>query len=182
MRAITIWQPWAWAIAEGYKPVENRTWRPPFQQGEYVAIHAGKHKPHEDDIAFVENVVGERLNRLDMVFGAIVAVAVYRGYIGVGGEHGWTWNVDEHFESRSVRFRQDGQHQPMSAAMHDWFGGPVGWCFSDIIKLDPIPCRGSQGPWSVKMPAAQKLADQLRSHNIAIMLPVEPPRNLKSGE
>jgi hypothetical protein len=40
MRALSILQPWAWLICEGYKPIENRSWyssyRGPF------AIHAGK--------------------------------------------------------------------------------------------------------------------------------------------
>ncbi|XTZ13882.1 hypothetical protein ACQSSU_20510 [Micromonospora echinospora] len=39
MRAITIQQPWAWAIAEGYKLVENRGQNARYR-GE-VAIHAG---------------------------------------------------------------------------------------------------------------------------------------------
>lgn len=39
-RAVTIHGPWAWAVAHGYKRVENRVWETPFR-GELV-IHAGK--------------------------------------------------------------------------------------------------------------------------------------------
>jgi hypothetical protein len=43
MKAITVQQPWAWAIVSGTKNVENRTnfgtWRP--AQGTTIAIHAG---------------------------------------------------------------------------------------------------------------------------------------------
>lgn len=40
--ALTVWQPWAWALFHG-KPVENRTWHPPKRLlGQVVAIHAGK--------------------------------------------------------------------------------------------------------------------------------------------
>lgn len=40
MRALTIRQPWAWAIAAGHKPIENRSWTTD-HRGE-VAIHAGR--------------------------------------------------------------------------------------------------------------------------------------------
>ena len=38
-RAVTIHGPWVWAIANGYKRVENRIWETP-HRGELV-IHAG---------------------------------------------------------------------------------------------------------------------------------------------
>lgn len=40
MKAITIQQPWAWAIAAGHKLVENRTW--PTNYRGPLAIHASK--------------------------------------------------------------------------------------------------------------------------------------------
>ena len=39
MKALTIHQPWAWAIVAGLKAVENRTWRTPYRGP--LAIHAG---------------------------------------------------------------------------------------------------------------------------------------------
>ena len=40
MKALSIQQPWAWAIATGKKDVENRTW--PTKRRGWVLIHAGK--------------------------------------------------------------------------------------------------------------------------------------------
>jgi hypothetical protein len=41
-RALTVRQPWAWAIAAGLKALENRSWRPPAELlGQRIAIHAG---------------------------------------------------------------------------------------------------------------------------------------------
>jgi len=40
MKALSIQQPWAWLIANGYKYIENRTWSTNFR-GEFL-IHAGK--------------------------------------------------------------------------------------------------------------------------------------------
>jgi hypothetical protein len=40
MKAISIKQPWAWLIVNGYKDIENRTWRTK-HRGE-IMIHTGK--------------------------------------------------------------------------------------------------------------------------------------------
>ena len=40
MKALSIRQPWAWLIVNGYKPVENRTWKTNYR-GELM-IHAAK--------------------------------------------------------------------------------------------------------------------------------------------
>lgn len=40
MKALSVRQPWAWAIAKGYKPVENRTWSTQYRGP--LAIHAGQ--------------------------------------------------------------------------------------------------------------------------------------------
>lgn len=41
MRALTVRQPWAWAIAAGYKTIENRTTNWSYRGP--LAIHAGSH-------------------------------------------------------------------------------------------------------------------------------------------
>ena len=40
MKAISIRQPWAWLIVQGYKDVENRTWSTKYRGP--ILIHAGK--------------------------------------------------------------------------------------------------------------------------------------------
>lgn len=40
MKTLTIRQPWAWAVAKGYKTIENRGWATP-HRGE-TAIHSAK--------------------------------------------------------------------------------------------------------------------------------------------
>ena len=46
MKALTVHQPWAWAIAEGYKDIENRTW--PTKYRGKLLIHAGNSKKSID--------------------------------------------------------------------------------------------------------------------------------------
>ena len=40
MKALSIWQPWAWLILHGGKDIENRSW--PTQQRGIIAVHTGK--------------------------------------------------------------------------------------------------------------------------------------------
>lgn len=53
MKALSIRQPWAWAIASGIKPVENRTWATQFR-GDFL-IHAGK-KIDPEGIQFIKSL------------------------------------------------------------------------------------------------------------------------------
>ena len=46
MRALSVRQPWAWLIVNGYKDVENRTWPTKFRGRVYV--HAGMRVVPED--------------------------------------------------------------------------------------------------------------------------------------
>lgn len=51
MRAITVHQPWAWLIANGWKSIETRGWAPPKALiGERIAIHAGLRRPTAEEV------------------------------------------------------------------------------------------------------------------------------------
>lgn len=42
LQAVTVWQPWSWAILEAGKPAENRSWALPQRLwGKWVGLHAG---------------------------------------------------------------------------------------------------------------------------------------------
>lgn len=70
MKALTIRQPWAGAIAHQTKRVENRTWKlPPKHEGARILIHAGAQRDKQ------AQVYGEHLD----VYSAIVAVATITG-------------------------------------------------------------------------------------------------------
>jgi len=70
MKALTIRQPWAGAIAHQTKRVENRTWKLPAKhEGARILIHAGAQPDRH------AQMYGEHLN----VYSAIVAVATITG-------------------------------------------------------------------------------------------------------
>ena len=114
MKAITIWQPWAWAIAHAGKDVENRTWMPPKSSiGEQIAIHAGK-RFDDDAVEFIQSIVpGGFYDDVpecaeDCITGAIIAIVTLAG----------------------VRPWGEGP-----ARFSRWYGGPIGWLLSDKIVL-----------------------------------------------
>jgi hypothetical protein len=147
MYALTLHQPWAWAIAHGGKRIENRTWTPPkWIIGQRIAIHAGKtlDKEAAEDLlywrgggtcfgrhgpAVLEDPPGQ------YTLGAFVAVATVKGYVTTIGE----------------------QH-PQAG----WFCGPRGWVLDDVVALgEPVPCRGRQKLWVVPGPELEQIEKQL---------------------
>ncbi|MGV9536576.1 ASCH domain-containing protein [Streptosporangium sandarakinum] len=70
MRAITVKQPWAWAITHGGKDIENRTWNT-LHRGP-LAIHAGARWDGEDAVARVFELTGAYV--LKTTTSAVVAV------------------------------------------------------------------------------------------------------------
>ncbi|GAP46928.1 ASCH domain-containing protein [Streptomyces azureus] len=70
MKALTIRQPWAGAIAHQSKRVENRSWKLPAKhEGAHILIHAGA-QPDRD-----AQVYGDHLD----VYSAVVAIATITG-------------------------------------------------------------------------------------------------------
>jgi hypothetical protein len=54
MKALSVRQPWAWLIVNGYKDIENRDW--PTKLRGRVWIHTGVHRVTKDEYEeFVEN-------------------------------------------------------------------------------------------------------------------------------
>ena len=96
MRALTIRQPWAWAIANGFKDIENRSWRPRLDPGDVLAIHAAAAAPAWDDVQRVTDLVGRRA-RVPEEFdcGCVVATARFVRAVEAsrskwfGGPVGW---------------------------------------------------------------------------------------------
>jgi hypothetical protein len=58
MKALTVQQPWAWAIAMGFKDVENRSWGTDYRGP--LAIHAGQRWASEGDRSICRQVLEEK--------------------------------------------------------------------------------------------------------------------------
>ena len=135
MKALTIKQPWAWAITDSTKRVENRTWKPPYGTvGQRIAIHTSATISQADMILCRQISPVPLPDTSDLLAGYIVATTILRAYIVVDGSGG----VIE-----QTRYAEN--YNPHA---DPWFFGPVGWLLEDVIKLpNPIPCRGKLKLW-----------------------------------
>lgn len=143
MRAITVHNPWAWAICHAGKDIENRVWWRSSLLGEQLAIHAGMRldKPGLDYLA---RLGVEAPTRFDN--GAIVGLAT----------------ISEAHHSSACRRQYDSQWYPCSR----WAMGPNmhHWHLTDVRVLPvPVPCRGAQQIWTVPEDKAAQVLGQLVS-------------------
>ncbi|GAB3429911.1 ASCH domain-containing protein [Actinophytocola sediminis] len=145
MKALTIRQPMAWAIATGYKAEENRTWATSHRG--LLAIHAGKWDPayaravrevlvDKGVLASMDAQVTERRDLL--VTGAVVAVVNLAGICSIG----------DSARCRCGAFAAIGQHH---------------WRLRDVEPLaDPVPAKGRLQLWDIDLPGYE-LADRERA-------------------
>lgn len=119
MKALSIRQPWAWAILLAGKDVENRSWATKFRGR--VLIHAALHlrtREFEEDCSLIRRISGESvLSHYYMRFGGIV------GSVEI---------VDCVVTSASP-----------------WFFGPWGFVLRDPRPLPFVPLRGQLGFFDV---------------------------------
>jgi ASCH domain len=138
MEALTVWQPWAWAIGAGLKLVENRDWTPPWRRlkpGDDLVIHAASRAPSREDM-YALRVAARAAGHRDLpdmsanVFsvqhgqGRVVAVATFEGIA----------------HSR----------EEVPEAQRAWWVGSKGWLLSNMrqLNLGTSPAvRGQQGLW-----------------------------------
>ncbi len=146
MRALTLWQPWAWAMSIGLKRIENRSWEPPaWLLGEHFALHASM----KWDRASHETLEGALIpraqepdvpDRLELVYGAVVA----------------TCRLSLVVTSADAAEKHAGFDQ------RRWFMGPYGWVVGDVRQLAaPVSCRGYQGLWNLPPDVLEKVQAQL---------------------
>jgi len=122
MKAITVKQPWAWAIAHGDKDIENRGNNLRcVPLGRIIAIHAGKGKDAEGFVSLCKTMA--ETGNLE----SVPAVEFTTGVIGLARFGG---NVVEHDSP--------------------YFTGPIGWVLDERNPLTkPLPINGKQGPWEL---------------------------------
>ena len=169
MKVLSLWQPWASAVAVGAKRVETRSWRTTYRG--LIAIHAAKRRVIGELIYFrscwnwcgalaslgVTMGNGPTLDHL-LPFGAVVAVA---DLVDCLPTDSFTVGLLD---------RKHGQepYQWTERQMGDFSPGRYGWVFENIRALaKPLPMCGHQGLWT---PTSNEVA------GIQKRLSGEPPR------
>lgn len=132
MKAISLWQPWASAVALGEKRIETRSWETSHRGP--IAIHAGKRSV--DSVMYSEPFqllfrVFHGIVAADLPLGAIVATATLVDCVP------------------TVELRLEPQYSDLltntERMLGDYGLGRFGWILKDIRALEtPIPFRGRQ--------------------------------------
>jgi hypothetical protein len=143
MKAITVQQPWAWAIIHGGKDIENRsrigTWRP--ARGQRVAIHASQ---RWSDTGAHSGLIWEALAEIGWTAGPRALKDDPRGLLTFGAIIG----------TATVA----GVHSARSCCRPWGEAGVTHLVLADPVPVEPIPCRGALGLWTVPDDIAARLA------------------------
>jgi activating signal cointegrator 1 len=155
MKAISLWQPWASAIAFGSKRVETRSWSTSYRGP--LAIHAAKRVNKGELLAYASDpqwcgALGRSRNAppiwKTIPFGAIVAVANL-----VDCRPTETFAIGEIDALRHPDFiatNLDCEYGWTERDMGDFTPGRFGWALANIRALrEPIPYRGAQGLFDI---------------------------------
>jgi hypothetical protein len=128
VKALTLTQPWASAIALGYKHVETRSWQTAYRGP--IAIHAAKGFPSwAKDFARTERGCG-RYPDGSIPLSAVVATA----------------NLVRIERTENVADELSG----LERLYGDYSWGRFAWFLEDVRALpEPIGCRGALGLWNV---------------------------------
>ena len=145
MKALSIKQPWAWLIVNGYKNVENRTWPLPrtFEIPQRIYVHTGVSRSElnrKEVTASVLRIVstsegGEFMLALlrDMPLGSIVGEATITDILSPCAPNG---------------LNEDTEDEP-------WYEGDPYYGFvlsNPSAYAKPIPYRGRLGFFEVELP------------------------------
>jgi hypothetical protein len=119
MSELTIRQPWAWFIVNGYKDIENRSWKPTTKRiGQRFWVHASQRRLTRNDFEmFMEHVRDVKIQRHpksidDFHYGAIVGSAVIEAVVR-GSKSPWAFRGNFHWvltgAKKSLPKRMKGQ-------------------------------------------------------------------------
>lgn len=138
MKAISLHQPWASAVAAKIKNYETRHWQTSHRGP--IAIHAAK-RWTRDEFATWNTYVSKYGFPADPPLGAMVAVADLADCIPT-----------ERLQGLSLCEQQWGNYGPAR----------YGWQLDNIRPLrNPIPCRGYQSIWTLDADIAQAVMAQI---------------------
>jgi len=156
MKCLSLWQPWASAIAVGAKTIETRCWSTSFRGP--IAIHAAK-RCKKDELIDVQSSggwcgalydLGVRMGQVERLwdllpFGAIVAIATLEECRPTDT---FTVKTLDTMKCPETLLWTEGLCEAYSwteRMMGDFSPGRYGWVFSQVERLKtPIPCRGQR--------------------------------------
>lgn len=134
MKALSIRQPWAFAIVHLGKDVENRTWRTDYRGP--IAIHASKLRLRKNG----EPTPEQRENVESAAIGMPRTIPIH-------DDVRMTWR--DLIESSGAIVGTARIVDCVTESASPWFVGPYGIVIADVRPTPIVPCRGALGLWTV---------------------------------
>lgn len=139
MKALSVRQPWAWAITHGHKSIENRAWNTSHRG--LLAIHASALWDGDDALGTVVDLANIHISDVRIPgrhLGAIVAVAELMGICTSSAEQ-------------------------RGCDCGPWaIGGQHHWRLANPRPVpEPVPCKGRLGLWCLPDQVEAAVLDQI---------------------
>jgi len=141
-RVLTIHQPYASFLANGWKRNETRVW--PTNYLGNLLIHASKRKLDDWHPEFIENITSKPFVATDYPLGEVVAIADFSDcYLMVNGTQPPDYETVKTINLNDIALVNDIEKQ-----VGDWVAGNWAWHMKDKVNLHtPIPAIGKQRLW-----------------------------------
>lgn len=166
IRGLTVYRPWSEYMADGLKPLENRDWTPwKSMLGKYLALHASA-RWEQQAADFIERNrlrfgLGAHVKRPEDCRVGIIAVAQLVGWVEIGAHGAGQAKTVAMLPGHAFDHAKDGP----------WFFGRFGWLLRNVVRFEPIECRGKQGLWKLEPDVYEKVR---RRYDRALSARVSP--------
>lgn len=124
MKAISLWEPWASAMATGHKRNETRSWGTDYRGD--LLICAAKRVPSPDELLLLADVLGN----LQITPGCAVCVVELYDMKSTNAIGSKIAGTDEWY-------------------LGDYSPGRFAWLTRNVRRIPPTPWRGKQGLWTL---------------------------------
>lgn len=157
MNAVSLWQPFASAIACGAKKIETRAWATRYRGP--LLIHASRTRVFAtEDLRRRTSLWRSAFNQRDASFEEFIGALPYGALVARCELVDCIAVVDT--ESIRAAARRIGEkYSPLERQLGDYRRGRWAWMLAKVEPLPaPIPCRGMPGLFEVEEPAAAAAA------------------------
>lgn len=147
---LSIRQPWAWAICNAGKTIENRDW-PGCKYRGLVFIHASLWGGRGERLSVAaQGEASAMLARASaakspVLAGLLTLNVLYGHRGGIVGRARIVGVVDAHFEETVV----DAVRRPLTDTERAWWTGGFGLVLANAEPIEMVPCKGALGLFQV---------------------------------
>jgi hypothetical protein len=149
MKAVTLHNPWAWAVAAGWKEVETRSWLTSYRGP--LAIHAGMKQDVDGRMLHLKLNSVRGVGHIapewnDLVFGAVVATCNLVACLPTA--------LVEYEAKKLPKWFEPKRGWEVEKLFGNYAPGRWAWILRDVVPIDPpIPAHGWQRLWNWTPPA-----------------------------